>query len=138
MYIRPRLSGRLLPMSLIVFAYLVGPPLFGWYGIFYGPLLLVVVFLFCRLKLPSMLHPEAGMPRPSDLPRRNRAARRDPSTTETTRAVVRNRPTRRPRTDPGVAAVAVSGEWRAPRATAPWDVSSVPDLVNARGYVTHR
>ncbi|WP_411968777.1 AI-2E family transporter [Haloferax sp. YSSS75] len=56
-YIRPALSGRLFPMGLIVFAYLVGPPLFGWYGIFYGPFLMVVVVLFLRLKFPRMLHP---------------------------------------------------------------------------------
>ncbi|KTG13575.1 AI-2E family transporter [Haloferax profundi] len=58
-YIRPALSGRLFPMSLIVFAYLVGPPLFGWYGIFYGPFLMVVVVLFLQLKFPRMLHPAA-------------------------------------------------------------------------------
>ncbi|KAB1190582.1 AI-2E family transporter [Haloferax sp. MBLA0076] len=58
-YIRPALSGRLFPMGLIVFAYLVGPPLFGWYGIFYGPFLMVVVVLFLQLKFPRMLHPTA-------------------------------------------------------------------------------
>lgn len=57
-YIRPKLSGRMLPMSLLVFAYLIGPPLFGWYGIFYGPFLLVVVVLFLQFKLPRLLHPE--------------------------------------------------------------------------------
>ncbi|KAB1185386.1 MULTISPECIES: AI-2E family transporter [Haloferax] len=56
-YVRPTLSGRLFPMSLIVFAYLIGPPLFGWYGIFFGPFLMVVVFLFLQLKFPRMLHP---------------------------------------------------------------------------------
>ncbi|WP_416841390.1 AI-2E family transporter [Haloferax sp. DFSO52] len=55
-YIRPALSGRLFPMALIVFAYLVGPPLFGWYGIFYGPFLMVAVVLFLTLKFPRMLH----------------------------------------------------------------------------------
>jgi predicted PurR-regulated permease PerM len=53
-YIRPALSGKLFPMSLIVFAYLIGPPLFGWYGIFYGPLLMVVVVLFLQLKFPRL------------------------------------------------------------------------------------
>jgi predicted PurR-regulated permease PerM len=54
-YIRPALSGRLFPMSLIVFAYLIGPPLFGWYGIFYGPMLMVVVVLFLQLKFPRLV-----------------------------------------------------------------------------------
>ncbi|SDN22334.1 Predicted PurR-regulated permease PerM [Halogranum gelatinilyticum] len=54
-YVRPALSGRLVPMSFIVFAYLLGPPLFGWYGIFYGPLLMVVVVLFFQSKLPELV-----------------------------------------------------------------------------------
>ena len=53
-YIRPALSGKLFPMGLIVFAYLIGPPLFGWYGIFYGPLLMVIVVLFLQLELPRL------------------------------------------------------------------------------------
>ncbi|KAB1190709.1 MULTISPECIES: AI-2E family transporter [Haloferax] len=67
-YIRPALSGRLFPMGLIVFAYLIGPPMFGWYGIFYGPFLMVVVVLFLQLKFPRMLHPgrETGPLRPAD------------------------------------------------------------------------
>lgn len=56
-YIRPALSGRLFPMGLIVFAYLLGPALFGWYGVFLGPLLMVVVVLFLQLKLPRLLRP---------------------------------------------------------------------------------
>ncbi|WP_410767355.1 AI-2E family transporter [Haloferax sp. DFSO60] len=56
-YIRPALSGKLFPMSLVMFAYLIGPALFGWYGIFFGPFLMVVVVLFIQLELPRMLHP---------------------------------------------------------------------------------
>jgi predicted PurR-regulated permease PerM len=65
-YVRPALSGRLFPMGLIVFAYLIGPPLFGWYGIFFGPFLMVVVVLFVQWKLPRLLHPAQEMDGPLD------------------------------------------------------------------------
>ncbi|MGM0590999.1 MAG: AI-2E family transporter [Halobacteriota archaeon] len=61
-YIRPYLSGGVYPMGLIMFAYLLGPPLFGWYGIFLGPLLLVLIASFVSIVLPEMLHPEEGGP----------------------------------------------------------------------------
>jgi len=57
-YIRPYLSGRLFATPLVMFAYLLGPALFGWYGIFLGPLLLVLVVTFIRQILPVLAHPE--------------------------------------------------------------------------------
>ncbi|MDS0477225.1 AI-2E family transporter [Natrinema sp. 1APR25-10V2] len=53
-YIRPYLSGRLLNTGLVMFAYLFGPPLFGWYGIFLGPFLMVFIVTFVRLILPVL------------------------------------------------------------------------------------
>lgn len=53
-YIRPYLSGRLFDTSLVMFAYLLGPPLFGWYGIFLGPFLMVVSVNFIRNVLPEI------------------------------------------------------------------------------------
>ncbi|ELY59901.1 permease [Natronococcus jeotgali DSM 18795] len=57
-YIRPYLSGRLLNTGLVMFAYLFGPPLFGWYGIFLGPFLMVFIVTFVRMILPVLADPE--------------------------------------------------------------------------------
>lgn len=51
-YIRPYLSGQTYHMGLVMFAYLLGPVLFGWYGIFLGPLLMVLVVEFLTNVLP--------------------------------------------------------------------------------------
>ena len=56
--LRPYVSGRNLHVGLIMFAYIFGPLLFGWYGIFLGPLLLVFVYHFADLVLPELV---AGM-----------------------------------------------------------------------------
>ncbi|SFR92770.1 Predicted PurR-regulated permease PerM [Halomicrobium zhouii] len=57
-YIRPYLSGRMFATALVMFAYLLGPALFGWYGIFLGPLLLVAIVAFMQYILPILAHPE--------------------------------------------------------------------------------
>lgn len=58
-YIRPKLSGRrVFPLPLVMFAYLLGPPIFGWYGIFLGPLVLAFLYPFLRLVLPGLLYPD--------------------------------------------------------------------------------
>ncbi len=57
-YIRPHLSGRLLNTGLVMFAYLFGPPLFGWYGIFFGPFLMVFIVTFVQMILPELATPE--------------------------------------------------------------------------------
>jgi len=53
--LRPYVSGRNLHVGLVMFAYIFGPLLFGWYGIFLGPLLLVLVVHFGRLVLPELV-----------------------------------------------------------------------------------
>jgi predicted PurR-regulated permease PerM len=53
--LRPYVSGRGLHTGLVMLAYVVGPVLFGWYGLFLGPLLLVAVVHFVRLVLPRLL-----------------------------------------------------------------------------------
>lgn len=55
-YIRPKLSGQQFEMAFVMFAYLLGPALFGWWGIFFGPFLMVVIVRFVRLELPRLLH----------------------------------------------------------------------------------
>ena len=53
--LRPYVSGRNLHVGLVMIAYIIGPLLFGWYGLFLGPLLLVVIYHFARLILPVLL-----------------------------------------------------------------------------------
>ncbi|MHB9286075.1 AI-2E family transporter [Halobacteriales archaeon Cl-PHB] len=61
--LRPYVSGRNLHVGSVMVAYILGPLLFGWYGIFLGPLLLVVVVHFYRLVLPGLLAGDAVRPR---------------------------------------------------------------------------
>lgn len=53
--LRPYVSGKNLHVGLVMIAYVVGPLLFGWYGLFLGPLLLVLVFHFGRHILPALV-----------------------------------------------------------------------------------
>jgi predicted PurR-regulated permease PerM len=54
--LRPYISGRNLHVGLVLFAYILGPLLFGWYGLFLGPLLLVLFVHSTRIILPDLLH----------------------------------------------------------------------------------
>jgi predicted PurR-regulated permease PerM len=60
--LRPYVSGRNLHVGLVMFAYILGPLLFGWYGIFLGPILLVFVVHFGRIVLPELLANEQIRP----------------------------------------------------------------------------
>ncbi|MCU4799186.1 AI-2E family transporter [Halobacteria archaeon HArc-gm2] len=53
--VRPYVSGGSLHVGALMFAYILGPLLFGWYGIFLGPMLLVLVVHFVRIVLPELL-----------------------------------------------------------------------------------
>ena len=57
--VRPYVSGGTLHVGALMFAYVLGPLLFGWYGIFLGPMILVLVVHFVRIVLPELL---AGTP----------------------------------------------------------------------------
>ena len=46
----------------LMFAYILGPFLFGWYGIFLAPMLLVCVIHFVRIVLPELLTGESPQP----------------------------------------------------------------------------
>jgi len=61
--IRPYVSGRNLHVGAVMFAYILGPLLFGWYGLFLGPLLLVLVTDFAGVVVPTLV--EAGPGRAS-------------------------------------------------------------------------
>ncbi|ESP87527.1 AI-2E family transporter [Candidatus Halobonum tyrrellensis] len=53
--LRPYISGRGLHVGMVMFAYILGPVLFGWYGLFLAPLLLVLVVQAARLVLPDLV-----------------------------------------------------------------------------------
>ena len=60
--LRPYVSGRSLHVGSVMVAYIVGPLLFGWPGIFLGPMVLVVIFQFVRIVLPELLAGEPIQP----------------------------------------------------------------------------
>lgn len=57
--LRPYVSGRSLHTGSVMIAYIIGPLLFGWYGLFLGPLLLVLIIHFARILLPELVRGEA-------------------------------------------------------------------------------
>ncbi|QZX98559.1 AI-2E family transporter [Halobaculum rubrum] len=60
--LRPYVSGRSLHVGAVMIAYTLGPLLFGWYGIFLMPVLLVLVVHFFRIVLPELLSGEPLRP----------------------------------------------------------------------------
>ncbi|PSQ08360.1 AI-2E family transporter [Halobacteriales archaeon QS_6_71_20] len=60
--LRPYVSGRSLHVGAVMLAYTLGPLLFGWYGIFLMPILLVLVVHFVRIVLPELLGGEPLRP----------------------------------------------------------------------------
>jgi len=53
--LRGTAGPRTLHVGALMFAYILGPLLFGWYGIFLGPVVLVLVIHFARLILPELV-----------------------------------------------------------------------------------
>lgn len=60
--LRPYVSGRHLHVGAVMIAYTLGPLLFGWYGIFLGPIVLVLVVNFARHVLPVLIAREPLVP----------------------------------------------------------------------------
>lgn len=56
MVIRPFLAGQSTHKGLMMFSYIFGGLLFGWYGIFLGPLLLIATIHLVRVGLPELAH----------------------------------------------------------------------------------
>ena len=54
--LRPLVSGRSLHSGLVLFAYVLGAALFGWYGLFLGPLIAVLAVQAAKLILPELTH----------------------------------------------------------------------------------
>ncbi len=57
--IRPYISGKNLHVGMMMFSYIFGPLVFGWYGIFLGPMLFVLLLHFAELVLPKMISENA-------------------------------------------------------------------------------
>ncbi|MUV58487.1 Predicted PurR-regulated permease PerM [Halogeometricum rufum] len=53
--LRPYVSGRSLHVGAVMIAYTFGPLLFGWYGIFFMPMILVLVVNFAKYVLPELV-----------------------------------------------------------------------------------
>jgi predicted PurR-regulated permease PerM len=60
--LRPYVSGRNLHVGAVMIAYTLGPLLFGWYGIFLGPIILVLLVNFARHVLPVLIQRESLVP----------------------------------------------------------------------------
>jgi len=56
--VRPYVSGGELHTGALMFAYILGPLIWGWYGIFLGPIVLVLVTHFARIVLPELVTDE--------------------------------------------------------------------------------
>lgn len=57
--LRPWVSGGDLHLGTVMFAYIFGPLVFGWYGLFLGPLVLVLVVHFYDIVLDIGAGPDA-------------------------------------------------------------------------------
>jgi len=61
-FVQPYLSGRQFNPVILLFAYLLGPVLFGWYGFFLLPILFVLMVEAIRIVIPELLHGERIRP----------------------------------------------------------------------------
>ncbi|WP_227380759.1 AI-2E family transporter [Haladaptatus halobius] len=61
-FLQPYITGRQLDMVMMMFAYLLGPILFGWYGFFLLPILFILMLEAIRIVLPELLHGEPLTP----------------------------------------------------------------------------
>ncbi|NHN40349.1 AI-2E family transporter [Halorubellus sp. JP-L1] len=64
--VRPYISGQSLHKGAVLFAYILGTALFGWYGLFLGPFFLVVVVQFANVILGDLLNGLPFSPQPTD------------------------------------------------------------------------
>ncbi|WP_224334711.1 AI-2E family transporter [Haloprofundus halobius] len=63
--LRPYISGRKIHTGLVMFSYIMGTMLFGWYGLFLGPLVLVLSLQLLRIAFTELLHGESVTPEPT-------------------------------------------------------------------------
>lgn len=55
MILRPYFSGKTTHVGLLMLAYILGPVVFGFYGLFFAPILLVLGLTFAHTALPRLL-----------------------------------------------------------------------------------
>jgi len=67
-FVRPYVSGGSLHTGILMFAYILGPLLFGWYGLFLAPMILVFVTHFAVIVLPELVDPRPERPSGIDPP----------------------------------------------------------------------
>ncbi|WP_254545976.1 AI-2E family transporter [Halomarina pelagica] len=61
-FLLPKLAARKTHVGLVMFAYVVGTILFGWYGLFLGPLLVVLGIQVVRVVFSELIHGEPVTP----------------------------------------------------------------------------
>lgn len=61
-FIQPYISGNEIHMGVMMFAYILGPMLFGWYGFFLLPLFFVLVIQAVRIVVTDLIHAEELTP----------------------------------------------------------------------------
>ena len=54
--LQPYISGRRVNPMILLFAYILGPILFGWYGFFLLPIVFILMLEAVRIVLPDLLH----------------------------------------------------------------------------------
>jgi predicted PurR-regulated permease PerM len=60
--LQPVISGRRINPMVLLFAYILGPILFGWYGFFLLPILFVLMLETVRIVLPALLQDDSVGP----------------------------------------------------------------------------
>jgi predicted PurR-regulated permease PerM len=55
-FIQPYVAGRQIHVGVMMFAYLLGPLLFGWYGFFLLPVFVILVLQAVRIVLTDLVH----------------------------------------------------------------------------------
>lgn len=61
-FLQPYITGRQIDPMLLLFGYILGPVLFGWYGFFLMPIVFVVILEAVRIVLPELVRGEPVTP----------------------------------------------------------------------------
>ena len=61
-FIQPYIAGRRLDMLVLMFAYVLGPILWGWYGFFLLPIVFITIIELVRIVLPELVRGEPLTP----------------------------------------------------------------------------
>jgi predicted PurR-regulated permease PerM len=61
-FLQPYITGRRIDMIVMMFAYILGPILFGWYGFFLLPIVFILMLEAIRIVLPELVRGDALTP----------------------------------------------------------------------------